>query len=60
MKEKKMEIVKDGKNFCIWIQTKQEMWMRSRGVWKRAGLGLPASESSGEVTTPKSHELAGI
>ena len=35
-----MEIVKDGKKFFSWTQTKQEMWTRGRWVWKRAGFGF--------------------
>lgn len=33
-----MELAKDGKKFCSWAWTEQEMRTRGVGVWKHTGL----------------------
>ena len=57
MKKKKMELAKDGKKFCSWTWTEQEMWTSGVGVWKCAELVCRPTHLPLEgVMTPKNGE----
>ena len=52
-----MELAKDGKKFCSWTWTEQEMWTSGVGVWKCAELVCRPTHLPLEgVMTPKNGE----